>query len=141
MWDSVFDLKFRIQNLKIQEFEFWIVSLRPQQVTLGSMVLTLKRHCGSLSDLTEEEAGELSKIYKFIESKLKELFLPDRINYLTLMMTDYQLHTHIIPRYQSERIFNNIIFTDKDWPKPSNILDVVSLTDSQLSEIHQSFIF
>ncbi|MDD3876070.1 MAG: HIT family protein [Bacteroidales bacterium] len=110
--------KFNISNLKIQEFDYWILSVRPQQVTLGALVLSLKRHSDSLSDLREEESTELSLIFKYVEKILKPFCNYERINYLCLMMFDFHVHFHIIPRYNGFREFNNIRIVDNGWPGP-----------------------
>jgi diadenosine tetraphosphate (Ap4A) HIT family hydrolase len=137
--DKNFLLKFRVEELLVRDFEHWIVSLRPQQITIGSLVLTLKRPCYSFANLTETEASELAAVYRFIESKLQLLFLPDKINYLTLMMMDSQVHTHVLPRYQSERVFSGLILKDNDWPKPANILSGIDLPEEKLLELYHHF--
>jgi|SRR5690625_384756 len=119
---NAFKEKFRIDELSIQEFKYWIVSLRPKQPTLGSLILSLKRECSSLGELTTTESLEMGEVFKYIENILNKSFKPDKINYLVLMMIDHQVHFHIIPRYKNYRIFNNITFVDKCWPKPPNIL-------------------
>src|SRR5690554_4108768 len=117
-----FDKKFRVKELMIIEFDNWCLSLRPIQTTLGSMVLSLKRNCEHLGELTEYESKELSYIFKDVESLLSTLFNYDKINYLVLMMVDNHVHFHIIPRYSSSKTFEDVIFEDKEWPAPPNVL-------------------
>jgi len=120
--NKVFSQKFRIKDLLLIEFNYWILSLRPQQPTLGSLVLSLKRDCGNLGELADEEAKETAAIFRKIESTLKSSFGYDKIIYLALMMIDDHVHYHIIPRYSSTRIFESIEFMDTEWPKPPNVL-------------------
>lgn len=117
-----FKNKFRINDLLVMEYEFWILSLRPQQPTLGSLLLSLKRDCSQLAYLESRETGELSKIFYQTEKILCYLFNNDKINYLALMMVDDHVHFHIIPRYASSRIFESVTFRDENWPKPPDVL-------------------
>lgn len=116
-----FRTKFKIDELMLADFEYWLVSLRPQQPTLGSLVLTPKRQCYKVGDLTPDETTELSKIFRETELLLTDLFAFDKINYLALMMVDAQVHFHIIPRYAAPRTFASVTFTDAEWPKPPDI--------------------
>lgn len=133
-----FKEKFRIKELAIQEFESWIVSLRPKQVTLGSLIMSLKRECPNLGELTTEEATEMGVVFNYIEELLRKNFNPDKINYLVLMMIDHQVHFHIIPRYEKEVTFNNKVFIDEKWPTPPDILLDIS-DESLLSELLKEF--
>lgn len=115
---ETFKEKFQIEKLEIAQIGSWIISLRPQQVTLGSLVLSLNRECTSLGELLEIEGKELRMAFKTIEFILKKSFQPEKINYLALMMVDNHVHFHVIPRYSETRIFNEREYIDKDWPKP-----------------------
>lgn len=120
--EDQFIKKFQIKELMLREYHYWVLSLRPQQPTLGSMVLSLKRRCDQMGDLTDEETKELSVIFHHTEQTLRKIFNHDKINYLALMMVDSQVHFHIIPRYATPRTFNDKTFTDVNWPKPPDIL-------------------
>src|SRR5690554_4574115 len=99
--------KFKIESLEIKQVGSWIISLRPKQVTLGSMILSLDRKCPHFSELTAEEGEELSEAFKMLEDLLRSTFSPDKINYLALMMLDEQVHFHVIPRYKEQIVYNN----------------------------------
>lgn len=110
-----FERKFRIKEFTLIEFEYWIVSLRPIQSTLGSLVISLKRDCRHMGNLNSEETKELAQVFKYTERLLLNLFQYDKINYLALMMIDEHVHYHVIPRYAETREFNNIKFMDENW--------------------------
>ena len=57
-----FEEKFKTKELKIIESKYWIWSLRPNQVTLGSTIISLKRECNSFSELNHNEINEYSKL-------------------------------------------------------------------------------
>lgn len=130
--NSEFKTKFKIENLSIMEFNHWIVSVRPAQVTIGSLVISLKRECPELNQLTSEETSELALVFKRTEEMLKAAFQYDKINYLALMMVDEQVHFHVIPRFQNPVVFENKEYTDKDWPGPVEILNTIN--EKEISE-------
>lgn len=111
-----FHKKFNVTKLVIFESKFWTWSLRPNQSTLGSSLLSLNRECLSFSDLSEEEFQDLKYIVYKIEKTLLSAFHFDKINYLMLMMVDNQLHYHVIPRYKNNIVFDGYNWDDKGWP-------------------------
>lgn len=111
-----FQEKFRTNDLKIYETDYWIWSLRPGQCTVGASILSLKRYTERLSDITEKESTDYVNIIKVIENTLHEVFSYDKINYLMLMMVDAQTHYHVVPRYSKEIKFKGIKWVDKGWP-------------------------
>jgi len=127
-----FKEKFRIEELAILKTTNWTLSLRPQQITLGCLVLSLSRLCEDIGDLTDEEALELGIVFNKIKLLFEKTFMPNKVNYLLLMMVDSQVHFHVIPRYQDTVVFMDESFIDEDWPKPSNIFSTIVLGDEQL---------
>lgn len=111
-----FDDKFDVANLLVAESDFWRWSVRPVHSTLGAGILSLKRFCTSMSDLTTAEAKDLATITKLIESRLAEVYQPDKMNYLMLMMVDNHLHFHVLPRYGTAREFAGRSWEDQGWP-------------------------
>lgn len=79
-----FQEKFGLDSLIIFETEYWIWSLRPIQVTIGSGILSLKRPEEQLSKIYDEESKDLIKIVRVIKDTLKNLLHYKRINYLML---------------------------------------------------------
>jgi len=125
--------KFKVDELKIYETDYWIWSLRPGQATIGSGVLSLKRECQDFDKLKPAEFSDLNNIIKVIEPTLRKSFNYDKINYLMLMMVDDQIHYHIIPRYEKEIEMFDKKWIDKGWPK----LPVLSVEESNLEELNK----
>jgi len=132
--EKAFATKFRLPEFEINQVGNWIISLRPQQTTLGSLIISLNRRCEKFSEITDKEGKELASTFKEVERILDLAFEPDKINYLALMMVDNQVHFHVIPRYSSLRIFEEQKFIDADWPKPP-LLNTLDITDILLSKI------
>ena len=108
--------KFSYPNHLIKEYTNWIILLRPEQITIGSLVLIEKSFQKKYSKITLESHQELGLVIKDIENTLKKLFGYNKINYLMLMMIDKEVHYHIIPRYSKDVFFEEAKFVDKGWP-------------------------
>jgi diadenosine tetraphosphate (Ap4A) HIT family hydrolase len=121
--------KFGYPSTLIHSYEYWSILLRPQQTTLGSLILGAHSKVESLGQLPQAAFTELSTITQQIETTLTRCFNYDKINYLMLMMVDPHVHYHVIPRYAQERSFENVQVHDHAWPGPpdlstENIFDV-----------------
>lgn len=129
-----FNEKFKVDDLLIVQTDYWRWSLRPLQCTLGAGILSLKRPAESMSELTAEEGKDLIVITKIIESTLKKAFNMEKMNYIMLMMVDYHIHYHVVPRYSHEMSFAGVNFKDIGWPKPP-VLDADTLDIEVLHKI------
>jgi len=129
-----FNKKFRVQELLIAQVGAWNISLRPQQPTIGSLILSLGRKCTAFSELTEQEAIDLGKAFKRIESMLKNTFNPQKINYLALMMVDNQVHYHVLPRYEGVVKIDDTEYKDHCWPVAHD-LKQLRVNNSSLTKI------
>lgn len=127
--NSEFLTKFKIKDLSILEFNHWIVSVRPAQVTVGSLVISLKRICPELNQLTDEETKELALVFNKTETLLQSALGYNKINYLALMMVDEQIHFHVIPRYENPLVFESKEYPDTDWPGPVVIQNTIDEAD------------
>lgn len=123
--NNEFSKKFRIGELTLFEFTHWLVSVRPSQPTIGSLVISLKRPCGELQLLEEVETRELKLVFQKIEQLLNAAFGFDKINYLCLMMVDNQVHFHVVPRYEKEILFDKKTYKDGSWPGPIDIIQSI----------------
>ncbi len=81
-------LKFGYPKTLVKEYSHWVVLVRLQQVTLGSLVLISKSDKTNFADISQHAFAELHKVVNDIEQNLKKKFEYDKINYLMLMMID-----------------------------------------------------
>lgn len=116
-----FQDKFQVEALKVAESEHWVLSVRPQQLTLGSMVLSAKANVLGFAELDEAQSKEMAYLLGVAEERVKTLWGAVRINVLCLMMQDPLLHFHIFPRYDKSVRFNDKEWVDSDWPKPPQV--------------------
>ena len=130
--------KFGYPDTLIKEYEHWVVLLRPQQATLGALVLICKNEADTFSKISAEAFSELKDITAAIENHLKDCFSYDKINYLMLMMVDHDVHFHILPRYAQSRIFAQQEFNDPGWPGPPDLAQINQTEEMLTRKIHQT---
>ena len=122
--------KFGYPDTLIREYTHWLVLLREQQVTLGSLVLVCKDPAQRFSDVTQEAFAELYEAIGAIERTLSTEYDYDKINYLMLMMVDPDVHYHVIPRFASAREFAGVEVSDHGWPGPPALGEFVEFAAS-----------
>ena len=110
--------KFGNPDTVIAETEHWVVQLRPQQVTLGSLVLISRQPVPAFGDISLDGFSDLKPVINQIETVLKRFVDYQKINYLMLMMVDNDVHFHVLPRYQGNREFQGLTYSDAGWPGP-----------------------
>lgn len=113
--------KFGYPDTLIHEDGEWAVLVRPQQVTLGSLVLVSHQAARQFGALDDAGFRELGGVVRGIEAMLSSFVGYEKINYLMLMMVDPDVHFHVIPRYEGERSFAGLSFPDAGWPGPPNL--------------------
>ena len=129
-------LKFGYPRSLIQEYERWVVMLRPQQATLGSLVLACKEDAQEFKNVSPGCMTEMHGIIADIESTLSRLFSYAKINYLMLMMVDPHIHFHVLPRYSCSHISLGKEFDDPGWPGPPKLEYKTELTDGEFNDLH-----
>lgn len=110
--------KFGYPDTLIHEYGSWVVLLRPQQVTLGALVLACKEPASQFHEVSAAGYAELRQAVGDIEPALKALVDYRKINYLMLMMVDPDVHFHVLPRYPQPASFDGVAFPDHGWPGP-----------------------
>ena len=128
-------INFGFPESIVKSYDHWSVLLRPQQTTLGSLVLACHSEAQAFAQIPPEAMTELSSIIKDIESTLAHCFQYDKINYLMLMMVDPHVHFHVIPRYSNSRKHQSIIATDANWPGPPNLGEEITISPNQKDEL------
>ena len=118
----------------IKEYKHWVVLLRPEQVTVGSLVLAAKSEAIHLGQLSVEEWAEFALVLKEVETLLTSTYGAEKFNYLALMMVDPNVHFHLVPRYSKTVLLEDIEYSDPDWPVKT-AMQPLELSDSELSLI------
>lgn len=113
--------KFGWPATMVAELDRWAVMLRPQQVTLGALVLASKEPVEAFGAVSPEGFAELGRAVAGIEEMLAAAVGHEKINYLMLMMVDRDVHFHVLPRYAGERTQGALTVRDAGWPGPPRL--------------------
>ena len=120
----------------LYEDEYWAAYLADEQDYIGRCILVLKRHVGTLSELSEDEWTDLRLIIQRIESCLKAILGADLCNWTCLLNNFYKddnpnphVHLHCRPRYSKPVVIGDNSYIDEEFAhhyalkKPSKITD------------------
>lgn len=80
------------------------------QEYVGFCRVILKRHVAEMTDLIPSERSRLMNVVYAIETVLRQVYQPTKINLATLGNMVPHLHWHIIPRFQDDPHFPNPIW-------------------------------
>lgn len=114
----------------VAEYDHWAVLLRPQQATLGALVLACREDATAFSAVSPAAFAELDRAVRASETALARAFAYEKINYLMLMMVDPHVHFHVLPRYSSPREFAGVTFADAGWPRLPDLAGAPALPES-----------
>lgn len=126
-------VKFGHPASLVREYRHWLVLSRPQQVTLGALVLVCTDTAKAFSQISVRAFEELAQVTADLDAALTRTLKPDKLNYLMLMMVDPDVHFHVLPRYESAREFAGRSHSDRFWPKPVDLTQPVEV-DAKLAE-------
>lgn len=103
-----------VVNLNVYESPLFVVSLNLYPYTPGHLMVFPKRHIVDIREYTDEEATELFALEKLCLSVLDELYTPHGYNLgynigPAAGASIEHVHLHIVPRYQRELGFIDII--------------------------------
>ena len=119
----------------IYEYGHWMVLLRENQVTLGSIILCSKSDVKEFSALPKNAFSEMSIVTADIERVLGKVVEYEKINYLMLMMVDPHVHFHVIPRYSGLREFGDIAIVDHGWPATPDLGKTLNLNPEERDKL------
>ena len=108
--------KFGYPGSLVREYRHWVVLARPQQATLGALVLACKDTAEAFSEISTEAYSELQQAISDIERGMPAFRRFDKINYLMLMMVDKDVHFHVLPRYAEPQEYEGTLYHDAGWP-------------------------
>jgi len=127
--------KFGWPATRIADLEHWAVMLRPEQPTLGSVVLACKQPAQAFGDVDAAGYAELGAAVRATETMLRAVVDYRKINYLMLMMVDPDVHFHVLPRYEGLRTHAGIDVADAGWPGPPALGAARALSAAEIGEL------
>jgi diadenosine tetraphosphate (Ap4A) HIT family hydrolase len=128
-------LRFGYPATLIAAYRHWLVLLRPDQPTLGSLVLAAIGEARALGELPAEAFLELREVAADIETALAAAVAYEKINYLMLMMVDPHVHWHVLPRYEGDRMAAGLVVEDTGWPRVPQLGEAVKLDPDQVAAL------
>ena len=91
-------------------------------------------HVKEMSDLAEPDRDHFMSVVFAVESVMRELLNPDKINLASLGNQTPHLHWHVIPRYRDDAHFPNTIWSARLRESTRNINIDTSLLSRRLAE-------
>ena len=126
--------KFGYPDTLVKEYEHWVILLKPQQTTIGTLVLVEKSDAEHLGELSEDSWAEFKTVSHDAEQWTRRAFGAEKFNYLALMMKDPNVHFHFVPRYSQPVVIGGKLYTDTDWPSKTE-LGKLELDNNKMQEI------
>ena len=130
------------KRFQVYESSLWSVFLSDKQDYIGRCILVLKRHCGSLSGLTDDEWEELRKLICDVETCLKTVLGATMCNWSCLMNSFYKasdpdphLHIHVRPRYDKPVMLNGSTYIDNEFGHHYAMNKSGSIPDEDIEEV------
>lgn len=133
-------VKFGHPETLVCAYRHWQVLVRPQQVTLGALVLVCTDAARAFSQISGRAFEELAQVTADLDAALARAFTPDKLNYLMLMMVDPDVHFHVLPRYAAARSFAGREFKDGFWPKPVDLTQPVDIEANLTNAVRDALI-
>ena len=100
----------------LSDTKYWTVYLADEQDYIGRCIIALKRYCGSVPELKDDEWMELFLLIKKYEACIKTVFNAEHCNWSCLMNSFYKspepcphIHIHVRPRYKNSVVINVIL--------------------------------
>jgi diadenosine tetraphosphate (Ap4A) HIT family hydrolase len=106
----------------------------------GFCRVILNRHEREMTDLTEDEQREMMRIVFAVESTLRRLINPDKINLASLGNMVAHVHWHVIPRWREDRCFPNSIWgaTQRTVTSVPTVVDLLLLKAELAAQLGES---
>ncbi|MCR4885048.1 MAG: HIT family protein [Clostridiales bacterium] len=128
---------------QVYETAYWSVFLSDEQDYIGRCILVLKRHCGSMSEMTDDEWKELRELICKVETCLKTVLGATLCNWSCLMNSFYKesapdphLHIHVRPRYEAPVMVNGRTYIDSEFGHHYAVKKHVEISDKDREEVY-----
>ena len=134
-----FSAKYKLFDNILYENKNWVVSIRPEQKTPFSMILTIKKDVFQIRNLSKSEFLDLQDCYMFIKKLVFDKLNAFKINYLCLMLIDSIVHFHVFPRFNKPFITNGFKLIDNYYPKPVDLSDNKKIDFNMIKKSLETF--
>lgn len=90
----------------------------------------LLAHVKEMSDLTPQDRAHTMKVVFAVETAVREVIQPDKINLASLGNKTPHMHWHVIPRFETDKHFPN-----SHWGEPARASSTQPLTPLQIDTL------
>ena len=66
-------VKFGYPENLISEYDHWVVMLRPQQATLGALILACKEDVESFGEISAQASFELQRVARILKTRWRDI--------------------------------------------------------------------
>ena len=133
-----FHLKFQVPRLTLFRSSTWTISVRPEQLTLGSLIISPTVEAYTFNQLNDSSSNDsLLGIFSYCELTLKSVFSAELLNIYCLMLQDPIIHFHVFPRYSSAILRYDQEWIDTLWPGPLKVASINPPSQNTLLSIHE----
>jgi diadenosine tetraphosphate (Ap4A) HIT family hydrolase len=105
--------------------QFRVIGVTDPQLP-GFIRLISQAHIAEVSDLSAQAQNRMFSLLVGIESAMRQILAPDKVNLASLGNQVPHLHWHIIPRWKDD-----LFFPDSIWSAPKQRQNSVSITALQ----------
>jgi diadenosine tetraphosphate (Ap4A) HIT family hydrolase len=130
-----------VEKTPIYETAFWSVFLNLKQVHLGRAAIVLKRNCGDLAEVTDEEMLDFLALVRKAEAVYRKTLNTTMFNWSCSMNDAYQeqppnphVHWHLVPRYETPARFSGKSYPDTNFGHRSGN-DDIRLPEEDFAEL------
>lgn len=97
----------------------------------------LKEHVKEMTDLAPADRARMMKVVFSVESAMREIIQPDKINLASLGNKTPHVHWHIVPRFESDKHFPNSHWGEatQDGKQPEFSLTVLAALKTKIAEL------
>lgn len=92
----------------------------------------LLAHVKEMSDLAPSDRARMMKVVFAVETALRDVIQPDKINLASLGNKTPHLHWHVLPRFETDKHFPN-----SHWGEAVNAGNPVKMTDTLLQALQE----
>lgn len=105
----------------------------------GFIRLVLNQHVQEMTDLSAEAAWQIFNVLLKVESAIRDIYQPVKINLASLGNLVPHLHWHIIPRYYHDKHFPNSIWGEVTHPNYTPSAELISKLPELINRLNSSF--
>lgn len=124
------------QNLILWQNNFCRVVLLNDADYPSYCRVELKDHVKEMTDLAPAERSHVMKVVFAVETAMREVIQPDKINLASLGNKTPHVHWHIIPRFESDKHFPNSHWgeTTQSGKQPEFTLEILAKLKTRIAE-------